>query len=182
MRNRERLIILVLVLLLTISVGYATLMTTITINGTTTVRANSWNVYIESVANVLANGSASVTTNPSVVSGDTTTTSLTYNVALNQPGDSYEFEFTVKNAGTMDIILSKLPTLSGLGIDQDTYINHTLTNDDDSAVTVEDSVIPAGGSKTYKVKVEYDTNVESSELPSTNQSLNLSAELEYVQR
>ena len=181
MRNRERVIILVLALLLTISVGYATLMTTITINGTTTIKANNWNVYIESVSNISSTSTATITTNPSVVSGSTTTTSLNYEVILNQPGDYYEFQFTVKNAGSLDIKLSKNPVLEGVTTDQDVYFNHTLKNLDGTDVAVTDAVIPAGDSRTYKVRVEYDSNINNNQLPTTNQTLNLTATLEFVQ-
>lgn len=181
-RNKRSIIVVVIfLLLLLVTVGYATITTQLKINGTTTIRKNSWNVYISKIANITTNGTASITTNPTVTAGSTTTTSVNYNVTLNQPGDYYEFEFTVTNGGTLDIVLSKVPSLLGLSTSQATYVSHTIKNSDGTDVTVNNSVIKSGQSKTYKIRVLYKSDIVASDLPSDNQSLNLSVQMDYIQ-
>lgn len=172
---------IIVVLLMSISIGFATLTTNLNINGTTNIKKNSWNVHILAVQNINKTGDTIVTTEPSVTSGSTSTASLTYNVALVKPGDSYSFEFTVKNGGTIPVKLSSIPTLSGLSDAQDVYVNHTITNTDGSEITVEDSTIEAGNTKTYKITVLYDSNISNDQLPTDDQNLTLKAVLNYIQ-
>lgn len=179
-KNTSKLILIIALLLLLVTVGYATLTTQLNIIGSTTVSKNSWNVYISDVKNISAGGNTVVSEEPTV-SGSTDTTKLTYEVELVKPGDTYQFDFVVKNGGTIDIILDKLPVLAGLTTEQDVYINHTITNVDGSAVTVEDSAIDAGETKTYRIKVEYDTNITNDQLPSDDQAITLTATLDYIQ-
>lgn len=181
-RNKRSIIVVVIfLLLLLVTVGYATITTQLKINGTTTIRKNSWNVYISKIANISTNGTASITSNPTVTAGSISTTSINYDVTLNQPGDYYEFEFTVTNGGTLDIILSKVPSLSGLSNSQATYVSHTIKNSDETDVTVNNSVIKSGQSKTYKIRVLYKSDIVASDLPSDNQSLSLSVQMDYIQ-
>lgn len=173
---------LVVLLLLLFSVGYAALLSEIDINGTTTVLSNSWNVYVSSVDNEAVHGSVVLTASPSIPTGSTSTTSLAYSVSLAKPGDYYTFDFTVKNGGTLDIKLREAPILTGLSGDQDVYINHTIKNTDGTTITTDNSIIEAGGTKTYRIKVEYDSNIDISDLPNSNQSLALKVLLNYIQK
>lgn len=181
--NRSSIVVAtVLLLLLIVSVGYAALITRLDINGTTNITKNSWNVYIESVSNIKSSGSTVETTPPVIESGSTFTTILTYDVTLGKPGDYYQFDFTVKNGGSIDIKLSELPILSGLTSAQDVYVNHIITDASNREVTVSDSVIEAGQTKTYRIKVMYDTNITDTDLPTVDQSISLKAQLNYIQK
>ena len=171
---------LIIVLVACISIGYAALSTQVNVTGTTLIKTNSWNMYVSAVATPTTTGAPTVTKAPSVTSGSTSTTSLSYNVTLNKPGDAYTFNFTVKNGGTINAKLSAVPTLTGLTTAQDVYVNHTITNSDGSAVTAGQT-INAGATKTYTVKVEFDKNITAAQLPTSDQSLTLGVALNYVQ-
>ncbi|MBQ8659546.1 MAG: hypothetical protein IJ475_01745 [Bacilli bacterium] len=176
-KNKVRILsALALLILVLMSVGYAALSTNLNINGTASVAKAGWSVYFTGVS--VTSGSVSATTAPTA--SGTSTTSLTYSVALTEPGDFYEFTVQVKNAGTLAAKLNAAPTLSGLSTAQDVYTNYTVTYSDGTAIKAGDT-IAAGASKTLKVRVEYDSSISASQLPTSAQTLTLTCTMNYVQ-
>lgn len=178
--HKSLLLALALLLVLTISVGYAAISSDILINGTTTVKKNTWNVIISSISNVKK--STGVTATDPAATETANKVSVDYNVTLNKPGDYYEFQFTVKNAGTLPIKLSAVPSVSAtLTAAEQKYFNHTITETDGSAITVANSTIAANGTKTYKVRVEYKNVNSSADLPGADNTKEMNITLNYTQ-
>ncbi len=178
-KKKKKKILSVLVLLLLvlgITIGYAVLSQTLTINGTSSIGVPTWNVHFENVA--ITSGSVTATTAPTATG--TNTTSMTYSITLNQPGDFYEFAVDVKNGGSIDAKLNAAPTISGVSTAQDVYVNYTFLNSDGSAVTTGQT-ITAGNKRTYKVRVEFDKNISTSQLPTQAQNLTLTVSMPWVQ-
>lgn len=180
-KNRKSILLaLALLLVLTISVGYAAISSDILIKGTTTVKKNSWNVIISSITNI--NKSEGVTGNDPTASEAANTVSVSYTANLNKPGDFYEFEFTVKNGGTLPIKLSDAPSVSGSITDAEAkYFSHAVTETDGSEINVANSTIAAGATKTYKVRVEFKNVNSSSDLPSADNTKQMDITLNYTQ-
>lgn len=104
-KNSKKSVLLLLLLVLAISVGYAALTTTLKINGSATIKKASWDVhFVENSVNVNKSAGATATVEPAV-SGNTTT-QISYDVTLAEPGDFYEFTVDVKNAGSLAAKLS----------------------------------------------------------------------------
>ena len=95
-------LLFIIILILLISIGFAYLSQTLTINGATTVFGNSWKVIWDDTSLNVVNGSVSSTT-PTV---DENKTTVTYNVTLNSPGDYYEFSIDAYNQGTIDAMVN----------------------------------------------------------------------------
>jgi len=88
--KKTGLLAVLLILVLLISVGYAALTTTLNINGTATLKKQNWSVYFNNVQ--VKEGSVSgakVTTAPTVPNGSKTTTTLSWNVSMDTPGEYY---------------------------------------------------------------------------------------------
>ncbi len=173
--KRSVSVIVLLLLLVGITVGYSALSQTLNINGTSTISKTTWNVHFANVT--ITTGSVTATTAPTATGN---AVSLDYAVNLQKPGDFYEFTVDVKNDGTVAAKLSALPTLSGVSTAQDVYVNYTFTHSDGTAITVGET-IAAGASKKFKVRVEFDSSISASQLPSSEQTLNLTASMNYVQ-
>ncbi len=87
MKKRKSLIVGIILIVLFFGIGYAYLTTTLNINGTTDVDANTWNVYWNNV--LVTSGSVTgsqVTTAPTI---DTNKTTVSFQVRLSKPGDFY---------------------------------------------------------------------------------------------
>jgi len=181
-KKRNSFIIAVLLLLLIgLTVGYAVLSQTLTINGTTHIEKATWDIHFDTIS--ITDGSVTgtnVTTAADVT--DSTRTEIRYEISLPKPGDFYEFTAVVKNFGNLDAELSEDPVLDGISAEQDVYVNYVVSYADGSQIKAGDK-LAAGASKTVKVRVEYDkaginTNAD---LPKTNQNLVLDFDLNYIQ-
>ena len=175
-KTKRRLSVIVLLLLLmSVTIGYSALSSSLNITGTSTINSAKWDVHFENIS--ISTGSVTATEEPTI---DSSKLNITYKVNLNIPGDFYEFTVDVKNAGSVDAKLSALPTISGVSSTQDVYTNYTFTHTDGTPIAV-DETIAAGASKNFKVRVEFDANIDASQLPTSAQPLNLTVGMNYVQ-
>ena len=95
------------IMIISISIAYAALSRTLTISGSSQVKANNWGVAIR-YSDGTKSGDASFTT--PVVNG----TSISYSVNLKKPSDQVVLNFTADNQGTLNAelasIISSTPT------------------------------------------------------------------------
>jgi len=185
--KKTGLLAVLLILVLLISVGYAALTTTLSINGTATLKKQSWSVYFNNVQ--VKDGSVSgakVTTAPTVPNGSKTTTTLSWNVSMDTPGEYYEFNVDVVNEGSIDAMIQTATAdivTSALTTDQKKYLDYTIKYSDGTDIEQYDK-LPAGTTETITVKLLFknDESVNPSDLPSTNQAgISLSYSTNYVQ-
>lgn len=174
-KKNSSFVVIALLLIVTISIGYAALSATLNINGTSTIKTNTWDVHFANVK-VTTNTGATVTKAPTITEGKTT--EVTYNVALNKPGSVYEFTVDVVNGGTIAAKTSATPTLGGNT--QPTIFNYTVTWADGSDITAN-TALAAGATKTVKVRIEYKKDITAAQLPSADTALSLTCSIPYVQ-
>ena len=169
-------IIVLLLMICAVTVGYSYLSENLNINGTSRINVSSWSVHFGTITPTA--GSVTPTTAPAVdANGD-----INFSVVLNNPGEFYEFTVDVVNDGTINAAMSNLPVLTGVSAEQDVYTNFTYTHSDGTAIaTAANEGLNAGTTKTYKVRVEYDADVEADDLPTTAQNMNLKVALDYEQ-
>mgnify|MGYP007102736389 CR=1 FL=1 len=175
-KKNSSFVVIALLLIVTISIGYAALSTTLNINGTSTIKKQTWSVYFDTLT--VTSGSATATT-PAAV--DTGKTKVSYAVTLNTPGQFYEFTVAVKNAGTLGAKLSAAPTKGGLSTTQAVYTNYTAVWTDTSKAPAAGDTIAAGKSRSVKVRVEYKKDITAAQLPSADTALSLTCSIPYVQ-
>ena len=174
--QRRYLFTVLIILLLSISLGYALLSTNLNIVGTTVVKDNKWDIYFDNVQVK----SGSVTASTPVI--DTAKTTVSYSVNLNLPGDYFEFTVDAKNAGTIDGMVSAVSSkLNGTEITTlPNYLEYKISYIDGVAIQ-NNHLLEAGKTETYKVRVGYKKDIANTDLPSTEQTLNLSFSVTYVQ-
>ena len=175
-KRKKSLIIGVLLLILGLGLGYAFLTTTLNIQGTTDVDSNTWDVYWDNVQVT----SGSVTASTPII--DTNKTTVTFSAHLSKPGDFYEFTVDAKNDGTIDAMIDTITsTVNGSPSSSlPEYLNYTVTYSDDVPL-MNKQLIESGGKETYKVRVEYRTDIEANALPSTPQTITFSTTVSYAQ-
>ena len=182
-KSNKKFTLLAVALLFVISIGYAALSTTLSINGTANIASNSWDVHFANLQTTT--GSVTPTTAPTI--SGTNTTTLTWAVSLAQPGDFYEFTVDAVNGGTINAKIAENGiTKTDLTTEQDTYLNYTVTYSNGSAIAVGDTLPKAGqtgSTKTMKVRVEYDSNVIAEQINALTSPLavTLNYSLNYVQ-
>ena len=159
-------------LLLLISIGYAYISTSLSINGVSTIAANSWNIHFENLS--VSNGS-SVASTPATIQNDTT--KINYSVLLDLPGDFYEFEVDVVNSGTIPGKVS-LVNISGISSEAEPYLESSVKYVNGNSVQIGDILNPGTG-KRIVVRVGYIEDLNT--LPEDTIELDLEFEIDYSQ-
>ena len=161
-----------LVCAFTLTIAYAALNAVLTIQGSAQVSAVNWDIHL---ANPVVN-SESTTTEVPVISGNT----LTFNTTLNLPGDFYEFTVDVVNNGDIDAMIDSVTKNPELTSEQAKYLSYDITYQNGESITSK-QLLAKKKTMPIKIRIEYRSDVVSSELPTTNSSLSLSLTLNYVQ-
>ncbi len=171
------LIIFAITLIISITIGYAFLNASLNINGSSKIYNATWNVHFENVQ--VTSGSVAAST-PTI---DSSRTTVTYSVHLSKPGDFYEFTVDAKNDGTIDAMIDTiLSTLNNTEIQTlPSYLNYSVSYNNGMPIQSKHELL-SGSKETYKVRVEYRTDITANDLPSTNQTLNMSFTVTYVQK
>lgn len=173
--------------ILIMAVGFANWATNLNIQGSTTVGSSSWKIQYVTTSYVESANSVTVPAGNRTIDA----TSMEFSVALAQPGDFYEFTITVENAGTFDATLSSI-SMSSLTTEQAKYLTYTITingqiySQTNNSITGTNLLAAGAASNADKqdvtVRVEYVQPANSADLPSSQQSITLTATLNYVQK
>ena len=170
MRNKKSFFFL---LILCLGIGFAFLTSNLTITGNTSVSGNKWSVYFDNV--VVKTGSVD-TDEPELSSNDT---SLDFTVSLDLPGDYYEFTVDAINDGTIDAVVKSL-SMTTLNENVSKYVRYTATYLDGTPLAEGDG-LAAGETSTFKILVEYRTDINPSDLDESDVDLDLSFDINYGQ-
>ena len=159
------------------SVGFALYSQQLTLNGTATVQPATWSVKFDTTTGVTP-GQGSVAATTSTL----TDTSYTYAFTLAKPGDFFEMDIPVVNAGTINAQLKTI-TMSQLSASQSNYLSYTLSYNGTpytQTTTLSTPVaLNAQATATVKVKVEYLLPNDSANLPQTAQTVTITGALDY---
>ena len=184
-RKKSSILLTLILLLAGISVGYAILMQDLTINGTSNVKGNTWNVYFDNLdyqnrGNVeLEQGDFNAT-----IDNDTLV-DVSFKITLKNPGDHYEFLVDVVNDGTVDAMVDSLTyKLNDVEIDSlnplPSFLDYTVTYSDGGPIQPND-LLEADSSETLLVKVEFKRDVTKTDLPTIDYNLSFDFGVNYIQ-
>ena len=173
-KNKSIYIVLIIVLLIGVTIGYAVINSTLNINGKSNISKNTWDVYFDNV--VVKDDSVEAVKIPTV----TDKTTVDFEVALNLPGDFYEFTVDVVNAGSIDAMIESITKEPELTEAQQKYLNYTIAYENYEAITTK-QLVEKEEFVRLKVRVEYKSDITASDLPQSTETLNLGFLLNYVQ-
>ena len=189
-KNKQQWLLLsIYIAVVGLSLGYAALQETLTINAEATVGAadENWKIYFDEADEGITTGTAE--------KGQIqlTNTDVTINgVKLKAPGDSVTYTFYVKNDGTIDAELGtytpKEASVTGTGeqMEQDQQLvtknyEYKLEYADDGGTIAVGNELTHGDSKKIKLTITYKDTADS--LPTKEVSItNLGATLVYKQK
>ena len=178
--KKKKYIIILLLLVLSLSVGFALLQANLKINGSSKIKGSSWDIHFENL-NVI-DGSVALSNGDVAATIQSSRTDITYTVTLNLPGDYYEFTVDAVNAGTVDgMVESVISKLNNEPITSlPNYLKYSVTYETKDKIQVN-HLLKAGKSETYKIRIEYKRDIDSTDMPTTAQTLSLSFGVVYVQ-
>ena len=174
-KNKKILILLLMILVVGISVGYAVLNSTLKINGTSSIKKNTWDVHFENI--YVQEGSVTPAIEPAI--SDNTTIS-NFELTLDKPGDFYEFYVDVVNKGTIDAMIDSVVKTPDLTETQKKYINYIIEYQNGEQIA-KNQLISQNSFVRIKVLVEYKKDLTASDLPTEDETLNLGLNLNIIQ-
>ena len=179
-QRRQMMKLLLFILLVSISMGYALLRTNLTINGTSKIKGNNWDIHFENLN--VTDGSVELSTGDVAAAIGSNTTEVSYTVTLNQPGDFYEFTVDAVNAGSIDgMVESVTSKLNDTPITTlPAYLDYSVSYSDGVAIS-PNQYLKAGETENYKVRIEFKKDIESTDLPTSVQTLTLDFGVVYIQ-
>ena len=179
-QRRKNILVLLLVLLCSLGLGYALLRTNLTINGTSKIKGNTWDIHFENLN--VTDGSVELSTGDVAAAIGSNTTEVSYTVTLSQPGDFYEFTVDAVNAGSIDGMVESVT--SKLNDEVITtlpaYLDYSVSYSDGVEI-LPNQYLKAGETETYKVRIEFKKDISSSDLPTSVQTLTLDFGVAYIQ-
>lgn len=178
-----------------LSVGFASLQTSLQINGAATVKSSKWDVHFANLTAVTKTGTATEVTAPTIKSNNSVASTLIgdYSVTLTSPGDSISYKFDITNAGDYNAKISSItiptPTCTGNGTNATTdasnvcsKLTYTLTYTDGGATVKANDTLTAGQTRNVTLKLAYSDDITASELPKDDVAItNLQIPIVYVQ-
>ena len=179
-KERKIRIISVAALIITIiclTVAFAALSQTLTINGAATLDAASWGIKFENLSDGEITGDATI--NDRAVIADDLVTINNIDVSLSTPGDSVTYTVDLVNEGTInaEIYSIETPTLTE---EQERYISFKVTYDNGEEVKQGD-ILNSGTTKNLTIKIEFKKDITEEDLPKEAQEISLSYGLTFIQ-
>jgi len=171
--TRNMAVLAVIVAILAMSVGFAALQQSLSITGTTTVRAATWSISFANLRAPTLTGGAAID-RPAALTINSTT--LTFEVSLSKPGDSVEYLFDVRNNGDINAKIGGI-NLTGVAAAQAVNVTYTLSYADNSPIALNDT-LAAGQTRNLKLSLSYN-NVPV--LSAVDVPLSLGANITYIQ-
>ncbi len=162
------------------SIGFAAYSQTLNIgsglnNTDVVVEANSWNVCWQTATPTESEtGSAT-----GEVSRDSCN-QVTFNATLDKPGDAYSFTLNAENNGTINAKLTAI-TMTTLTTEQEKYLDYTVSYNGstyNASASGLNIALNAGSTAPVVVTVTY-KNAAAADLPTTQQSIALTAAFDY---
>ena len=173
-KDKNIYLILIVVLLICITIGYAVLNSTLNINGKSNISKNTWDIHFDNIK--VTNGSVEAVKLPSIE--DSTT--VGFEVALNLPGDFYEFTVDVVNSGTINAMIENIEKTTDLTQQQSKYLNYIIQYENGEEITTK-QIVNSNESIKLKVRVEYKKDITSADLPANTETINFGFNVLYVQ-
>lgn len=177
-KKKKSLIFIITLLIMCFGIGYAYLTTTLSINGTTDIDSNTWDVHWENIQ--VTSGSVTgdqVLQSPTIGSDET---SVSFHIRLKEPGEFYEFTVDAKNDGTIPAMIDTISKTINNSTTIPDYLYYSVTYSDGFPIQ-NDQMLSVNEKETYMIRIEYKTDLTVDDLPSTAQSLSLSFGISYAQ-
>ena len=167
MDNKKRNILLgvLIVGVISMTVAFAALSTTLSINGTASLPATSWNIHFDNGVDNTSGTHANGKTNRGTITGlQFAATSISnFTATLYQPNDEVVYNFDIVNEGTIAGQLdnfTKTLTCNSASCDMITY---TITCEDASHndANQSDYILASGASVSCEMKIKYNDQTNS---------------------
>ena len=174
-KKKKNFSLMIVLFLFLFGVGFSVINATLNIKGNFNIDKIVWDLHFDNI--LVTDGSVNAISSPII---DNTKLNINFSFNLDLPGDFYEFTVDVVNAGTIDAMIdsiSKTPTLTE---SQAKYLNYIIEYENGEAITTK-QLVSSNSSVKLKVRVEYRTDIDGTDLPTSYENLTLGFTVNYIQ-
>ena len=172
--KRNLTYLLFLFILLTMGIGYAVLNTTLGIDGTSQLANAKWDIHFD---NIQVKEGSVTPTSAATITDDTT---VSFSVTLENPGDYYDFNIDVVNAGTINAMIDTISIQPVLTENQQKYLDYIVTYSDGVSLGVNQR-LDAGESETLRIAFIYKEADDPDDYPDEDEDIPVEVSIIYVQ-
>ena len=173
-RKRNLTYLLFLFILFSMGIGYAILSSNLSITGASLLASARWDVHFENI--VVKEGSVTPTTEATI----TDDTTVAFSVTLENPGDYYDFNIDVVNAGTINAMIDTISIQPVLTENQQKYLDYIVTYEDGVSLA-ENQRLDAGDSETLRIAFIYKEADDPDDYPDEDEDIPIEVSITYVQ-
>ncbi len=178
--KKKKTSLFLILILFGITIGFAALNSNLSIDGISRINNASWEIYFDHIQ--VKDGSISIGDGNQAATINSQRNTVTYNITFSKPGEFYEFTVDVVNAGSIDGMIETITsTINGNPITTlPAYLNYSVTYEDGLAIA-PNQILSAHSTETYKVRVDFRTDINPTDLPSNDQSFSFAFGVKYIQ-
>lgn len=177
-KTKALIIIMLLVVITGLTVAFAALSTTLSINGTAYLDAAKWGIRFENLSSPTIIGKATTTGTAKIE--ETKAAEITdMNVNLSTPGDKVVYTADLVNNGTINAKIDNIEK-TVLTSEQQRYLIFKVTDKNGREISKGD-ILSAGETKKITITIEFIKDLTKEDLPTSTSTISLLYKLNFVQ-
>ena len=170
-------LVALIVAVLGLTIAFAALSQTLTINGRASIRSSQWDVHFENLSNANITGDATEVSKPQITDGGITINNM--NVSLVKPKDKVEYTVEIVNDGSITAKVEKIQ-MTELTEEQSKYLEFYANYSDGRSVSESDILEPSQR-EVVKIVIGFKEDLTAEDLPKETTTIDLSLTINYVQ-
>ncbi len=170
-------LVALIVAVLGLTIAFAALSQTLTINGRASMGSSQWDVHFENLSNANITGDATEVSKPQITDGGITVNNM--NVSLVKPKDKVEYTVEIVNDGSITAKVEKIQ-MTELTEEQSKYLEFYANYSDGRSVSESDILEPSQR-EVVKIVIGFKEDLTAEDLPKETTTIDLSLTINYVQ-
>ncbi len=166
-----------IVAVLGLTIAFAALSQTLTINGRASMNKSGWDIHFDNLSNASITGNAREISAPQITDGGITLDNI--NVLLSKPKDKVEYTVDIVNDGSIAAKVEQIQ-MKQLTEEQSKYLEFYANYSDGRDVSESDILKPKQ-KETVKIVIGFKEDVVAEDLPKEAATIDLSLTIDYVQ-
>ena len=178
-RTKALLLSTLVVVVATLSIAFAAMSRTLSINGIAKMDTASWSVYFDNLSNATTVRGAKEVGKPNISTIDNGILE-NIKVKLSNPKDEISYTVDIVNDGTIDAEITMIKNIE-LTDAQKKIFEFKVTYTDTGDVLKDGDLLPAGKTKNITINIRFKDDITEADLPKESQTINLSYQITYTQ-
>ncbi len=170
-------LVALIVAVLGLTIAFAALSQTLTINGRASMGSSQWDVHFENLSNANITGDATEVSKPQITDSGITINNM--NVSLVKPKDKVEYTVEIVNDGTINAKIEQIQ-MTQLTEEQSKYLEFYATYSDGRSIS-ESNILKANQREKVKIVIGFKEDITEEDLPKETTTIDLSLTIDYVQ-